>query len=289
MSTIPLAMTTIADEHIQNDSYGAVFGDGHPLKDKTLVVKLGGSTLEHQRAVLQDLLWLQAQGIHPVLVHGGGPAINSWLETAHIPTRFERGLRVTDAQTLEIVCMVLRGQINEHLVLMAEQMGGRAVGLSGTDGKMIQAHIVDERLGLVGEIDTVDPTIVRGLIQQGYMPIIAPLGVGVDGSCLNINADLVAAHLARALDAERLVFLSNVEGIYRQDGTLIEELSEEEAHRLIEQGVIGTGMIPKVQACLSALATIASVHVVDGSIPHILLREIGDGSGVGTMFVKERR
>lgn len=258
------------------------------LKGKILVVKLGGSTLEHQRAVLQDLIWLSAQGVHPVLIHGGGPAITSWLQAVHIPTRFERGLRVTDAQTLEVVSMVLRGQINEHLVLMAEQMGGKAVGLSGTDGNMVQAHIADEHLGLVGEIDRIDPTVVQGLINEGYLPIIAPLGLGPDGTCLNINADLVAAHLAKALHAERLVFLSNVAGISRADGTYIAALSETEAHRLIEAGVISGGMIPKVQACLDALTIISSVHIVDGGESHILLREISNTPSTGTMIVRKR-
>jgi acetylglutamate kinase len=151
-----------------------------PLTGQTLVVKLGGSTLEHQREILQDILSLHTLGVHPVLVHGGGPYINKWLQALHIPTRFERGLRVTDAQTLEVVCMVLRGQINEHLVLMAAEMGGKIVGLSGTDGGMIRAHIADERLGLVGEVDAVDPTLVQRLIDDGYIPIIAPVLATLD-------------------------------------------------------------------------------------------------------------
>ena len=260
----------------------------HPLTGQTLVVKLGGSTLEHQREVLQDILNLQTLGVHPVLVHGGGPYINELLQALHIPTRFERGLRVTDAQTLEVVCMVLRGQINEHLVLMAEEMGGKIVGLSGTDGGMIRAHIADERLGLVGEVDTVDPTLVQKLLDDGYIPIIAPLGQGPHGSCLNINADLVAAHLAGALHAEELVFLSDVAGILRADGTLINELSATEAHRLIETGVIRGGMIPKVTACLNALTVVPRVHIIDGRAPHLLLQEVGDARRVGTTIVRDK-
>jgi acetylglutamate kinase len=227
---------------------------------KTLVIKLGGSTLEHQRAVLQDLLQLQALGIRPVLVHGGGPSITAWLETLHIPTRFEQGVRVTDAQTLEVVCMVLRGQINERLVLLAAELGGKAVGLSGTDGGLIRAHRADERLGLVGEVETVDPTLVQRLIDEGYLPIIAPLGQGPDGSCLNINADLVAAHLAAALYADTLIFLSDIAGICGPDGTCLAELSEADAHTLIETGVIRDGMIPKVRACLEALTVVPRVQ-----------------------------
>ncbi|HAT45853.1 MAG TPA: acetylglutamate kinase, partial [Ktedonobacter sp.] len=166
------------------------------LKGKTLVIKLGGSTLEHQRGVLQDIIWLRTLGVNPVLVHGGGPYINEWLKKLNLPARFEQGLRVTDAATLDIVRMVLLGQVNQGLVLMASALGGRAIGLSGTDGNMVSAHIANERLGFVGEVDAVDPAPVQALIDQGYIPIIAPLGQGPDGTCLNINADLVAAHVA---------------------------------------------------------------------------------------------
>src|SRR5438477_5942047 len=177
------------------------------LKGKTVVIKLGGSTLEHQRGVLQDIIWLHTLGARPVLVHGGGPYINEWLTKLNLPTRFENGLRVTDAQTLEVVRMVLLGQVNQGLVLMASQVGGKAIGLSGTDGGMVHAHIADERLGFVGEIESVDATPVRNLIEAGYIPIVAPLGAAPNGTCLNINADLVASHLAGALGAEKLLFL----------------------------------------------------------------------------------
>ena len=256
------------------------------LKGKTLVIKLGGSTLEHQREVLQDIVWLRAWGANPVLVHGGGPYINEWLTKLNIPTQFEQGLRVTDAQTLEVVRMVLLGQVNQRLVSMAAQMGGKAIGLSGTDGSMVRARFADERLGFVGEIETVDPTPVQVLVDQGYIPVVAPLGEGPNGTCLNINADLVAAHLAGALNAEKLIFLSNVIGICRQDGSLISELTEQEAKQLIEQGVINGGMIPKVSACLDALQAVPRVHIVDGREPHVLLRELFTDQGAGTMIVR---
>src|SRR5947209_19202828 len=144
------------------------------LKGKTLVIKLGGSTLEHQRGVLQDIIWLRSLGANPVLVHGGGPYINAWLEKLNVPAQFENGLRVTDARTLDIVRMVLLGQVNSELVLMATQMGGRAIGLSGTDGGMVQAKILNQRLGFVGEIESIDPTLVHSLLDQGYIPMIAP-------------------------------------------------------------------------------------------------------------------
>ena len=256
------------------------------LKEKTLVIKLGGSTLEHQRIVLQDIIWLQALGARPVLVHGGGPYINEWLNKLNMPTRFENGLRVTDASTLEVVRMVLMGQINSGLVLIASQMGGKAIGLSGIDGNMIRARITDENLGFVGEIESVDSGLVQTLMDQGYIPIIAPLGQSESGSCLNINADLVAAHLAGALNAEKLIFLSNVTGICRADGSLISELTETEALQLIEEGVISGGMIPKVTACLNALFAIPRVHIVDGREPHVLLRELFTDQGAGTMIIR---
>ena len=211
------------------------------LKEKTLVIKLGGSTLENQRSVLQDIIWLQALGARPVLVQGGGPYINEWLDKLNMPTHFQNGLRVTDASTLDVVRMVLLGQVNAGLVLLASQLGGKPIGLSGTDGKMIYARIADKSLGFVGEIESVDPTLVQMLIDQGYIPVIAPLGQSADGDCLNINADLVAAHLAGALNAEKLIFLSNVVGICRRDGSLISELNEVEAQQLIEEGVITGG------------------------------------------------
>jgi len=256
------------------------------VKGKLLVIKLGGSTLEHQRDVLQDIILLRSLGAFPVLVHGGGPYINAWLEKLNIPARFENGLRVTDARTLDIVRMVLLGQVNSELVLMATQMGGRAIGLSGTDGGMVQAKILNQRLGFVGEIESVDPTLVQSLLDQGYIPVIAPLGQGPEGSCLNINADLVAAHLAGALKAEKIIFLSNVAGICRQDGSLISELTETEARQLIADGIISGGMIPKVAACLDALSTVSCVHIVDGGEPYVLLRELLTDQGAGTMIVR---
>ena len=256
------------------------------LKNKTLVVKLGGSTLEYQQEVLQDVIWLRALGAYPIVVHGGGPYITRWLTKLNIPTRFENGLRVTDAQVLEVVRMVLLGQVNQGLVLMASKMGGKAVGLSGTDGGLVRAHIADERLGFVGEIDAVDPSPIEALLKKGYIPIVAPLGEGPDGDCLNINADLVAAHIAGAFNAEKLIFLSNVAGICRADKSLISELSEAEAKRLIGEGVINGGMIPKVTACLDALASVPRVHIVDGREPHVLLRELFTDKGAGTMIIR---
>ena len=277
----------IADHHV----IAQVLREALPyidfLKGKILVIKLGGSTLENQRMILQDIIWLRALGANPVLVHGGGPYINEWLNRLNIPAVFKDGLRVTDAQTLEVVRMVLCGQVNQGLVAMAAHMGGKVVGLCGTDGQMIQARVADAELGFVGEIEKVNPEVVQTLVAQGYIPIIAPLGQGPDGISLNINADLVAAHLAGALDAEKLIFLSNVVGICRADGSLISELSEDEARQLIKEGVISGGMIPKVSACLDALVAVPRVHIVDGGEPHVLLRELFTDQGAGTMIVRQ--
>jgi acetylglutamate kinase len=256
------------------------------LKHKTFVAKLGGSTLEYQRAVLQDLIWLHELGVKVVLVHGGGPSITGWLQRLNIPTRFEQGLRVTDAQTLEVVRMVLCGQINQELVALASEMGGNVVGLCGTDVHMVQAHIANDRLGLVGEIERVDASLVLHMIDLGYLPIIAPLGLGADGTCLNINADLVASQLAGALKADRLIFLSDVNGIHLADGFHLSEINEAQAHALIEEGVIYGGMIPKIMACLAALVDVPRVHIVDGSIPHVLLYELEDHPHIGTTITR---
>jgi acetylglutamate kinase len=285
---ITFSMTSDGD--VINDHYliAQVLREALPyidfLKGKTLVIKLGGSTLENQQSVLQDIVWLRALGANPVLVHGGGPYINEWLAKLNVPTRFEQGLRVTDALTLEVVRMVLLGQVNQGLVVKTAQLGGRAIGLSGTDGNMVRARMIDERLGFVGEVEEVDPTIIQTLINQAYIPVIAPLGQGSDGTCLNINADLVAAHLAGALNAEKLIFLSNVVGICRADGSLISELDEAEAQQLMREGVINGGMIPKVSACLDALRAVPRVHIVDGREPHVLLRELFTDQGAGTMI-----
>ena len=287
---ISLSRTTEGDIVGGHQLIAQALGEALPyidfLKGKTLVIKLGGSTLEHQRHVLQDIIWLHALGVHPVLVHGGGPYINRWLDKLNIPTRFENGIRVTDAQTLDVVRMVLLGEVNQGLILMASQMGGKAIGLSGTDGLMVKAHVVDEKLGFVGEIDTVDPTPIEAILREGYITIIAPLSSGPEGTCLNVNADLVAAHIAGALNAEKLIFLSNVVGICGADGSLIPEISEIEAKRLIEEGIISGGMIPKVSACLDALALVPRVHIVDGREAHVLLRELFTDEGAGTMIIR---
>jgi acetylglutamate kinase len=254
------------------------------LQKKVVVVKLGGSTLERDRDVLEDAMWLQRVGAFPVIVHGGGPSITHWLERIGHESRFVNGRRVTDEITLQAAEMVLIGEVNTSLVQQVAQFGGHAIGLSGISGPCIYARQRDPDLGAVGEIVRVDPSPITLLLQNGYLPIVAPLSYGEQGECLNVNADEAAAAIASALRAEKLIYLSNVTGIQAADGTLFSELTASRARELIAQGIIQGGMIPKTEAALAALETVNRVHIVDGRVPHALIRELFTDEGVGTMF-----
>ena len=254
------------------------------LQKKVLVVKLGGSTLERDRDVLEDAMWLQRVGAFPIIVHGGGPSITHWLERIGHESRFVNGRRVTDEVTLQAAEMVLIGEVNTSLVQQIAQFGGHAIGLSGISGPCIYARQRDPNLGAVGEIVRVDPSPITMLLEHGYIPIIAPLSYGEQGECLNVNADEAASAIACALKADKLLYLSNVTGIQAADGTLFSELTASGAHDLIAQGVIQGGMIPKTEAALQALAMVNRVHIVDGRVPHALIRELFTDEGVGTMF-----
>ena len=260
---------------------------------KRVIVKLGGSALGEPRQLLQDCLWLRALGCQIVIVHGGGPAITSWLQTLQIPVQFKNGLRVTDAPVLEVVSKVLGG-INQRLVDLARrlEMGSKVVGLNGLVAHLIQAHVADPELGFVGEIDAIAPEILTTLLAQGCLPILAPLGEGPDGAILNINADQVAAALAAALEVDTLVFVSDVAGISGANDELIEYLGEDEARHLLAQGVIRGGMIPKIQAALSVVRAVSRVQIIDGREPHLLLRALYACPGVGTVveprFIRRR-
>jgi acetylglutamate kinase len=254
------------------------------LRGHTLVIKLGGSTLEHQRAALEDIIWLRGLGARPVLVHGGGPEINTWLERLGIESHFERGLRVTDAATLEVVRMVLIGKVNSELVHLITQIGGRAVGFSGLDGPTLRARQIAPELGYVGTVTAVEPGPIEALSTAGYIPVIAPLALGDDGQVLNINADDAAADLARGLHAAKLLYLSDVPGIVDRDRKLLSILTDERVRELIADGTISGGMIPKAEACLRALETTGRVHIIDGREPHVLLRELFTDAGAGTMI-----
>jgi acetylglutamate kinase len=252
--------------------------DAFPLfrswQGKRVVVKLGGSSFASHQSILLDLLWLQALGAYPIIVHGGGPSIDAYLEKLQMPRVFFGGVRKTDAQTLEVVRLVLCGQINPHLVALTTQLGGRAVGLSGIDGHMILASIADPILGLVGRIERVNPELIQELLYSGFIPIIAPLGLDASGQYLNIYADMVAAHIARALSAQMLAFISDVAGVQDTNGYLFSHLSSSAAFRFIDQGVICGGMIPKIQAGFEAAQTVPQVYVLGGSAPHLLFSAI---------------
>ncbi len=257
------------------------------LRGHILVIKLGGSTLEGQRDVLEDIVWLRSLGAEPVLVHGGGPEINTWLERLGIPHGFERGLRVTDAETLDVVRMALAGKVNGELVQLLMNLGGLAVGITGVDGGLLRARPISPELGYVGEVVAVDPGPVETLSDAGYIPVVAPIALGPDGEALNINADDAAADLARGLHATKLLYISDVPGILDRDGKLLSVLTVSDVRRLIDEGVIHGGMIPKAEACLRALDATDRVHIVDGGEPHVLIRELFTHRGAGTMIVRE--
>jgi len=260
----------------------------------TMVIKYGGAAMAEPQLkamVLQDVVLLRYVGMYPVLVHGGGPEISDMMRRLGKEPRFVRGLRVTDAETMDIAEMVLMGRINQDLVAAVNAAGGRGVGLSGKHGRMLkvtkQTGEVD--LGLVGSIEEVDPTLIRTISGQGYVPIIAPIGVGDDGQTYNINADIAAGRIAAALEATKLVVLSDVPGLLgdvRDETTLISSLTTEQARQMLAGGQIESGMIPKIEACLDALAHgVPRCHLIDGRAPHALLMEIFTDVGIGTMVL----
>jgi len=253
------------------------------LRGKTLVIKLGGSALDSQLEALEDIVWLRGLGARPVLVHGGGPEINGWLYRLGIQPRFEQGLRVTDAGTLEVVRMVL-GKVNGDLVRQVGRLGGRAVGLSGLDGQLLRAHQITPQLGLVGAVTEVVPGPIEVLSAAGFIPVIAPIALDESDEPLNVNADDAAADLARGLHAAKLLYLSDVPGILDRESHLLSELTRHQVQELLVDGTISGGMVPKARACLRALDTTERVHIVDGREPHVLIRELLTHEGAGTMI-----
>ncbi|MBU6283992.1 acetylglutamate kinase [bacterium] len=258
---------------------------------KTIVIKYGGHAMTDaalKQAFAEDVVLLKAVGINPVVVHGGGPQIDRMLSDLQIPSEFRRGLRVTDAATMRVVEMVLAGQINGEIVTMINQVGGRAVGISGKDGNLIVARRVaapgtEGDIGQVGEIVGIEPELVASLEQRDFVPVIAPVGASAEGESLNINADTAAGRLAEALRAEKLLLLTDVTGIKDADGNLIATITASEAERLIASGVVTAGMIPKVECALQALhGGVQKVHVIDGRVRHAVLLELFTDQGVGT-------
>jgi acetylglutamate kinase len=252
-----------------------------------IVVKIGGSTLGSHDTTLEDLVALQGEGWRPAVVHGGGATISEWLNSRATPTRFVRGLRVTDAESLRVVVAVLAGLINKELVAAITALGGQAIGLSGADGGLIRVRQLDPELGYVGQIERVDNDMLVRLFDAGYLPVVAPLGLlwenqRLQSQILNINADTVAGEVAFALAAQWLVFLTDVAGVSGSDGSSLAHLSCQEAAALIDQGTVSGGMIPKVEACLRVCQGGTRTAIIDGRQPHALLAAVQRGEFAGT-------
>jgi len=267
------------------------------FQGKTLVIKYGGAAMEQaplKASFVLDVILLRYVGINPVIVHGGGPQIGTLMKRLGKEPEFVGGMRVTDAETMEIVEMVLVGKINTEIVGLINHHGGRAVGLSGKDGHLILARRRAHRtpageevdIGLVGEVEAVNPQAIRLLEANGFIPVIAPVGVDANGETYNINADLVAGEVAAALTAEKLIHLTDVQGITGEAGRLVSALTKKDAERLIAAGVIDGGMLPKVESALRALeGGTAKAHIIDGRIPHAILLEVFTKEGIGTEIV----
>ncbi len=271
------------------------------FQGQTLVIKYGGAAMQEpelKAGFSQDITLLQYLGIHPVVVHGGGPQIGKVLAQMEIPTRFVGGHRVTDESTMDVVEMVLAGKINKEIVNLINAAGGQAVGLSGKDGQLLKARklqfyrpredeppeIID--IGLVGEVTGVNTDLIFTLQKQHFIPVLAPVGVGEAGETYNINADLVAGAVARALKAAKLILLTDVPGVLDQNGNLESSLTREAALGMIQDGTITGGMIPKINCCLEALAAgVGKAHILDGRVAHAVLLEIFTDHGVGTEIV----
>jgi acetylglutamate kinase len=272
---------------------------------KTVVVKYGGHAMgdpDLAAAFARDIVLIKQAGVNPIVVHGGGPQIGSLLERLDIRSEFKGGLRVTDRATVEVVEMVLAGSVNKEIVTAINNQGGKAVGISGKDANLMRAKRLERRmrdpqsnseeivdLGYVGEPVTVDPHIIEVISNSDLIPVVAPLGIGPDGETLNINADTFAAALATALKAKRLLLLTDVEGVLDRNGQLIKSLTTAEAQRLIEDGTISGGMIPKIEGCLDVIAEgVEAVVIINGRVPHAVLLELFTEHGAGTLIERRR-
>lgn len=263
---------------------------------KRVVIKYGGAAMvdcDLKRKVMQDIVLMKYVGMHPIVVHGGGPEITDMLSRLGISTEFVDGLRVTDKETMEIVEMVLGGKVNKEIVAGINASGGKAIGISGKDGELIKAHSLDPtgRLGFVGEVTQINPQIIETVIENGYIPVIAPIGIDDEQQSYNINADLVAASIAVAMNADKLVLLTDVPGLLKDTkdiDSLISVLKISEVADYVKDGVIAGGMIPKVQCCVEAVTSgVSRTHIIDGRVPHAILLEIFTDEGIGTMVVNE--
>lgn len=263
---------------------------------KIIVVKYGGSAMSNedlQRNVIQDVTLLKLVGFKPIIVHGGGKAISKWVGKVGKEAKFVNGLRVTDEETMEIAEMVL-GRVNKNLVTMVEELGVKAVGISGKDGGLLKVnkkYADGQDIGYVGEINKVDPKVLYDLLEKDFLPIVAPVGLDDDFNTYNINADDAACAVARAVGADKLVFLTDIEGLYKDindKSSFISRLSAGQAEELINSGVIGGGMLPKLNNCTAAIRNgVNRVHILDGRVPHCLLLEIFTNEGVGTAIYSD--
>jgi acetylglutamate kinase len=249
-----------------------------------VVVKVGGNAIEQARdETLLDIVLLRYVGMQPVLVHGGGPEITAMSERLGLKAEFKNGLRITDDKTMEVVKMVLTGKVNPDIVGAIIRLGGQAVGMSGEDGPSIIAEPLAEGMGFVGRVTQINREPITALLGRGYIPVIASIGLGYDGHAYNINADTVAAEIAVALGAAKLILLTDVPGVVGVDGNVVAVLTREDARHRIDAGEVTGGMIPKLEACLRSLDSVPFAHIVDGRTPHALLLELFTESGIGTM------
>jgi acetylglutamate kinase len=265
---------------------------------KTIVVKFGGNAMtdiDLQADFARDVVLLKLVGMNPVVVHGGGPQIEKVLKDLHIKSEFVQGMRVTDEATMDVVEMVLGGAVNKDIVTLINKAGGKAVGLTGQDGAFIRARkllmpskdkpdqFVD--LGQVGEIESIEPSVITALEAGGFIPVVAPIGVGHDGESYNINADLVAGKLAEVLHAEKLVMLTNTPGVLDQKGQLLTGVTPRQIDDMVADGTLSGGMLPKISSALEAARSgVKTVHIIDGRVPHALLLEVLTDQGVGTLI-----
>jgi len=261
---------------------------------QTVVIKYGGAAMTEPALrdhVAADVVLMKLVGINPVIVHGGGPEITAYMERLGMPVEFHDGLRVTSDEAMEVVKMVLIGKVNKELVSAINQHGRLAVGIAGDDANLIRARQKEERLGRVGEVTDIDTTVVANLVADGFVPVIASVGAGEDGGSYNINADLVAGEIAGALGAEKVIFLTDVDGLYADfadKSSLISALDLQQAETMIVEQQLSSGMIPKVSACANALRHgVERAHILNGTIPHALLLEVYTNAGVGTMITGE--
>lgn len=263
--------------------------------DKTIVIKYGGSAMiaeNLKQSFARDIILMKYVGLNPVIVHGGGPEINELLKRLGKESKFVKGIRVTDEETMAVVEMVLVGKVNKEIVGMINHFGGKAVGLSGKDGNLIKAKklkIKGADMGMVGTVKSINPNVIETLDKNKFIPVIAPVGVGEDGRTYNINADIVAGRIAGALKAEKLILLTDVEGVLDKNKKLISTLSIKEAKALIKKGIASGGMIPKLECCLDALSNgVSKAHIIDGRVEHAVLLEIFTTAGIGTEIYRGR-